>query len=72
MTQTEIVSTFRAALSSIGYDDARISPLIEQIILGGVAFYQTAPHDEKRFIEYHGYKSIYEKAAAELMNTTIR
>ena len=41
---------------------------VEEIYLGGIAYYQSAPNGDRKFIECHGYKSIYENALNELAN----
>jgi len=42
---------------------------VEEIHLGGIAFYESAQQDSRRLIECHGYKSIYETVVDRLANS---
>ncbi len=42
---------------------------VEEIYLGGIAYYESAPHCDSKFIECHGCKSIYENVVATLADT---
>jgi hypothetical protein len=41
---------------------------LNQVVLGGMAFYQSEMDDERRFIECHSVESIYNRAEAVLAN----
>ncbi len=51
---------------AFGEQDGAIT--VEEIYLGGIAYYESAPLGDRRYIECHGYKSIYENALDELAN----
>ena len=43
---------------------------VDAIHLGGIAYYESAPVDDRRFIECHGFKGIYDhvvRALAEIV-----
>lgn len=45
---------------------------VEDICLGGIAYYESAPHGDRCFIECHGIRSIYENALDALANMAVK
>jgi hypothetical protein len=41
---------------------------LDQLVLGGIAFYESEMNGERRFIECHGIRSVYDRAEAVLAN----
>jgi len=42
---------------------------VEEIHLGGIAYYESAPHGDRKYIECHGCKSIYENVVAAMADS---